>query len=61
MSVEALIICDGCGRVINGGRTAKEARATVNPTDTCRLALPGGRDLCGSCASTEHEIRRREQ
>lgn len=49
MSVEVTIICDDCGTVFAGGKTAAEARASVKTSDA-RVGLPGGRDLCWECA-----------
>jgi hypothetical protein len=49
MSIEINLICDHCGRVIDGGKTARAIRAEAKSTG-CKVALAGGRDLCWDCA-----------
>lgn len=50
MSIEITLICDGCGKVIDGGRTAKKIRDEAR-TYGARVGLPGGLDYCPSCVA----------
>ena len=49
VSLEVVVICDGCGRVLDGARTGAEARRTSKEQMGAAVNLPGGRDLCGEC------------
>lgn len=49
MSIESTLICDGCGSLIDAGRTAAKVRSAAK-AQGARVGLPGGRDLCASCA-----------
>jgi len=60
MASEVVIYCNECGRIGDGGRTAKEVRAAL-AHDGWRTGLRGGaynrrRDLCPRCASTASVI-----
>jgi hypothetical protein len=48
MSVERTLICDGCGAVIDAGRTAAIVRAEAK-RNGAKVNLPGGKDLCPDC------------
>jgi hypothetical protein len=50
VSAEATIVCDGCGCIIDAGKTAGEARRNIRETGG-RVNLPGGKDLCASCVT----------
>lgn len=50
MSVEYSIICDGCGRLIDAGKSAAAAREAVREIGG-RVNLPGGKDLCSFCVA----------
>ena len=53
MSIEYLVICDECARVLTGSqKNAATAREDAKQAGA-RVALPGGRDLCAVCASPE--------
>jgi hypothetical protein len=49
LSIEATLICDGCCALIDAGKTAARVRAAAK-AQGARVGLPGGRDLCASCA-----------
>jgi hypothetical protein len=51
MSVEVAIICDSCGRVIDGAKTAARARAAIKQQGG-RVNLPGGKDECHWCVAS---------
>jgi hypothetical protein len=53
MSVEVTLICDGCGKVIDGGRTAKKIRDEARGYGA-RVSMPGGKDYCPSCVAAGH-------
>lgn len=50
MSVQVTIDCDECGRVIDGGKTAKQIRAAIR-SEGGRVNLPGGKDICHWCVA----------
>ncbi len=50
MSIEATVVCDGCGTVLAGGRPAADARRDVRNVGG-KTSLPGGKDLCRNCLS----------
>lgn len=50
MSLEIAVICDGCGAVIAGGKTASKARKDAKELGA-RTGLPGGRDICRDCGA----------
>jgi hypothetical protein len=50
VSVEVCILCDTCGRVIDGGKTAKQARAAIREQGG-KVALPGDLDICHWCVA----------
>lgn len=52
MSLEVIVICDGCGRVLDGAKTAAEARRTSKEQMGAKVNLPGGLDLCRECDVT---------
>lgn len=55
MSLEHLIICDGCGAAIDGHRKSfAAARRNVREMGG-RVSLPGGKDLCPDCVKTGRE------
>jgi hypothetical protein len=50
VSLEVTVICDECGRVIDGGKTAAKTRAAIKrDTPDAKVGLPGGRDICAWC------------
>ena len=50
MSIEVAILCDECGRVIDAGKTAAQARTAIREAGG-RVGLPGGRDICPWCVT----------
>lgn len=52
MSVEATVVCDGCGHIGDARKTAAKARAGLRKQGW-RTALPGGRDLCSRCVAAQ--------
>jgi hypothetical protein len=48
VSLEVAVICDNCGAVLAGGRTADLARKDAK-ANGARTALPGGLDICRDC------------
>ena len=49
MSVEYVIICDGCGRTIAGSAAAGHVARLDVQANGGKTGLPGGRDLCHKC------------
>lgn len=45
MSIEVTLIYDGCGKVIDGGRTAKKIRDEARSYGA-KVSQPGGKDFC---------------
>ena len=50
MSIEVTLICDECGNVIDGGKTAKRIRDEAR-TNGAKVGMPGGKDYCPSCVT----------
>jgi hypothetical protein len=54
VSIEVTVICDKCGRIIDGGKTAAKTRAAIKrDTPEAKVGLPGGRDVCSWCVHGE--------
>lgn len=49
MSVEYMIVCDGCAGVIEASRRSARVAREVVRQDGGRTNLSGGKDLCGDC------------
>lgn len=49
MSIEVTVICDGCGEIMAGAKTAREARESARDGRLEARTYPGGRDYCGPC------------
>jgi len=55
MSVEYLIVCDGCSAAIDGHpKSAAGARQKIREIGG-RVNLPGGKDLCPDCVKAGKE------
>ena len=52
MSVEYVIICDGCGRTIAGSAAAAHVARLDVQANGGKTGLPGGRDLATSASMT---------
>jgi hypothetical protein len=55
VSVEYLIICDGCGAAVDGNPKSAAAARRIIRQDGGRVNLPGGKDLCPVCVKAGKE------
>lgn len=58
MSVEYVIVCDGCGDQLDAGRVSAAATRWLIRQRGGRVALPGGRDLCPECVADGKRVDR---
>lgn len=58
MSIEVTVICDGCGMVMAGAKTAAEARRGAREGLIDGRTYPGGLDYCADCRARGHHKSR---